>query len=473
MNTIFFDIESNGLLYDATKVHVLSLGTNESSEVFTYYDEPSLSPGDKIGKIETGLDYLFTADRLVGHNIVGYDLPLLKKIYPEFKLKEGCVIIDTMLLSCIYDPDGAVSLEDWAKKLGGEVKVSHEDWSSLSENMIKRNRSDVRLTKSVYDFLMAQDIPMKSHDLEKRVLEIHTKQTQYGVLFDKEKAIFYYNSILMEMKSLEEKILLIAPMKCICSSDKEDSEGLTVDVEKPFLKSGAVNSNVIKYLGTEIYKTVRGPFCRVEFKKLDLHSSSQVKELLLTLGWKPTEYNFSKKTGAITSPKLTEDSYDSLPDGLGKEIAKYNTLSHRKNYLVNADGGGAIASVRDDGRVSADAMTCATNTARYRHSGTVCNIPKVSKDKESGELLYYTSGKQSVPYGTEIRSLFGVTPGSTMLGFDLAGIEARMLAHFCYKYKGGPEMADLILTGDFHQHNADAWGITRNLAKNSLYALVN
>jgi hypothetical protein len=35
----------------------------------------------------------------------------------------------------------------------------------------------------------------------------------------------------------------------------------------------------------------------------------------------------------VTSPKLTDDDYEQLPEGLGKKIAEYNTYKHRRNFL--------------------------------------------------------------------------------------------------------------------------------------------
>jgi DNA polymerase I-like protein with 3'-5' exonuclease and polymerase domains len=163
-----------------------------------------------------------------------------------------------------------------------------------------------------------------------------------------------------------------------------------------------------------------------------------------------------------TSPKLTEDSYDSLPPGLGKAIAEYNTLKHRRNFLKNADGKGAIASaISGNGRVQAEAFTCATNTSRYRHQGVVCNIPRVGS-----------------AYGEEFRSLFIVPEDSWMIGVDLSGIEARCLAHHILNggYKDAEATADLILSpdkgSDFHSYNAKVWGCDRNTAKSVIYALL-
>lgn len=58
-----------------------------------------------------------------------------------------------------------------------------------------------------------------------------------------------------------------------------------------------------------------------------------------------------------------------------------------------------------------------------------------------------------------------------MLGLDLKGIEIRMAAHFAYPYPGGKELADEILSGDFHTANATLWDVDRNTGKTGLYLL--
>ena len=46
-----------------------------------------------------------------------------------------------------------------------------------------------------------------------------------------------------------------------------------------------------------------------------------------------------------------------------------------------------------------------------------------------------------------------------------------MLAHYLTRYDGG-RYRDILLTGDIHQTNADAIGVTRKLVKNISYAII-
>lgn len=196
---------------------------------------------------------------------------------------------------------------------------------------------------------------------------------------------------------------------------------------------------------------IGGPFCKVEFQQINLNSFTQVKDYLLSQGWKPTEYT------EAGSPKLTEDSFDSVSGEIPQLIARRSVLMHRKRMLSsvkkNGEDGGLLNMVRGDGRIEARAITNATSTGRMVHSQIV-NIPA------SGAV-----------YGEEFRSLFIVPDGYVMGDIDAQALEARCMSHYLLNYKDGDKIADILLNQDVHQVNADLWGCTRKEAKSPFYAL--
>ena len=76
-----------------------------------------------------------------------------------------------------------------------------------------------------------------------------------------------------------------------------------------------------------------------------------------------------------------------------------------------------------------------------------------------------------VPSDERFRKLFTASPGLTMCGADLMGIELRMLAHYLARWDEG-RYADVLLHGDIHQENADKIGISRKLVKTVTYAFL-
>ena len=76
-----------------------------------------------------------------------------------------------------------------------------------------------------------------------------------------------------------------------------------------------------------------------------------------------------------------------------------------------------------------------------------------------------------VPSDERFRRLFTATPGLTMVGADLSGIELRMLAHYLARWDEG-RYANVLINGDIHQENADKIGISRKLVKTVTYAFL-
>ena len=96
--TLVFDIETNGLLFEADRIHCLSIYHSDTDEIETFNDEK-----DNRYSITEGLSRISDSDYIVGHNIINYDLPVIKRIYPFFTT--NAVIVDTLLCSRLYHPN--------------------------------------------------------------------------------------------------------------------------------------------------------------------------------------------------------------------------------------------------------------------------------------------------------------------------------------------------------------------------------
>ena len=169
---IVFDLETNGLLHDATRIHCLALHWQDLDHTESYNDEPyAKSPKDlPMGSgysITTGLSWLELADVIVGHNIIGFDIPVIKSIYPWFN--PSGIIVDTLLLSRLYHPNlldidksrnwnhmplqlyGRHSLEAYGYRLG-EYKgnfAKTTDWEEWSQEMQDYCTQDVVVTNKL------------------------------------------------------------------------------------------------------------------------------------------------------------------------------------------------------------------------------------------------------------------------------------------------------------------------------------
>jgi len=146
---LVFDAEADNLLDGATRTWcIVAKDIDEKHEEAIYYFQPD--------QIESGLEFLSEAEELIGHNIIGYDLPLFEKLYG---FKYGGTLTDTLILSRLLNPDrpkpkgyngkAVHSVESWGVRFG-HPKPSHEDWTQYSPEMLHRCREDVLITEKIY-----------------------------------------------------------------------------------------------------------------------------------------------------------------------------------------------------------------------------------------------------------------------------------------------------------------------------------
>ena len=183
---LIFDIETDDL--NATKVWCLV--AKELNGKIHKFDN---------NQIQDGLDLLSTADTLIGHNIIGFDLPVIKKL-KGIDLTKHKGIVDTLVISRLLNPvrDGGHSLEKWGWKLGS-AKQDKPDFSSYSEEMMKYCIQDTKLNKLVYHKLQQDAVGFSkdSIELEHTTSKILQDQYENGFLFDEKEAMLLLSSLNM------------------------------------------------------------------------------------------------------------------------------------------------------------------------------------------------------------------------------------------------------------------------------------
>ena len=455
---LVFDTESDGFLNEATQLFSICAVDLDTG------DRYSFDPG---GIVE-GLELLSKADLIIGHNIYMHDIPLMQRLYPWWTYKAAH---DTFIMSSLYMPDraGGHSVEAYAN-ITGVAKVQNEDWSQWTPHMQHRCEEDVEGNVLIWEHLSKKmgDEWDKALELEYSVARIQAQQSMNGVLFDVKAARKLYKEIDGRISEIEERLRKELPDKWVMHG--------TTFVKKPFKKDGDYSKAVYDWMGEDVDQ-VGGPFTKLMTEEFNINSDAQVKEYFLKQGWQPTQWNYKKdpetgfkmkdKRGQLikSSPKLTEDSYDTIQGDLPNLIAERAVLLHRRSLIYNVrktDGAktGWANIIRPDGRISADAIPQATPTGRYRHKNIV-NVPKAH---------------EKVVYGKEIRSLFIVPEDKVMVGADAVALENRIEGHYTAFFDGG-EYARTLLEGDPHTSNSKAFSnglgieVDRNLAKSIKYAI--
>jgi DNA polymerase-1 len=455
MTTRFvFDIESDGLLPTVSAVWCLVIKDADTQETFSYSDYDSELPD-----LATGLAKLYEADELIGHNIIGYDLAVLKKLFGWTPLPNQR-LIDTWILSQVNSFKRKFtryhSLKDWGVHLG-DNKIEWNDWSGYSKDMLRYCIQDTALNVKVYKLLAAeakaiiQKNPLyrKGVEVEMEFAVIESEIQAKGWMFDMAAAQTLLTEINNKLDAIEAVLEPRIGMRCIKLDGKDEYK------EPAWRKDGFYTVNTVKHfnLPQESGRTTRpieGPYCRVSFEQGKVGSIEVVKDWLYSIGWVPDEWNVEKVNGKFVnkSPKITESSLEKLgPDAM--LVSEFYTIRSRKGILE-----GWIEAVKNspDNRLHGRMWTVGTATFRCRHE-VVANIPSVDS-----------------VYGKEMRALLICEPGTVIVGADSAGNQMRGLCH----YIGNKDFTDTVINGDIHQKNADilsgVYPTPRKSAKPWLYA---
>jgi DNA polymerase-1 len=470
MSKYVFDIEADDLLLSCERMWVLVTYNLATGEIKHYLD------GDL-----SWMEVFNKAKLVVGHNILGYDVFVLKKLF-NYEFPKTCNMHDTLLMSQILDyrrfgKEGH-SLERWGRALGNH-KIDFHDFSKYSEEMLTYCKQDVLLNVAVYNKLLEE---LKELKKARPNLATYLKSEHYvarwateaqlkGWPFDVEAAINLMKNLQDEKDRIHALLYDILGIKSVIvdripNIPPDAPEGTVRAVTKSpkWKKNGEYDSHTCRWFGVNPEdgldnRPIWGDFSRVEFKHLELTSVSDVKLFLERNGWEPTEWNWKfdevSKTKIKGSPKITEDSLELL-GGNGRLYADFLTINSRFNILKTW-----IENVDSNGNLHGDSMIIGTPSMRTRHQ-IIVNVPSADS-----------------PYGKEMRKLFSAKPGWVLVGADSAGNQARGLAH----YINNEEFTDTILNGDIHTYNANAlttalksmkidYEVPRSAAKRVLYAFL-
>lgn len=444
-----FDLESNGLLPTVDKIWILTILNRDTYEVYEYSDhDESLPP------LKDGLTFLSTADILFGHNIIGYDLRVLKKLCGWYPLPTT-KIVDTWLLSLLvqYKRKHKHGLEGWGEFLN-EPKVANDVWDVYSPVIRERCLQDVRINVKVYNRL-AEDAtkiikryPLftKGMEVEMEFARIEADIQDTGWMFDMPAAIKLLGEIDDKLETIERVLEPKIGLRCV----KTDG---TLSKHPAWRKDGCYTLATVKHFGIEADRgrtdrPLEGEYSRISFEQGKVGQIEVVKDYLYSIGWEPDEWNVEKvgKEWVKKSPKITESSLKPLGE-TAMMISEYYTVRSRKGIL---EGWINEVSKTEDKRLHGRMWTIGTPTFRCRHE-VVANIPSVDS-----------------VYGREMRALLICEQGMSIVGADSAGNQMRGLCH----YIGNDEFTHEVINGDVHQRNADALGTTRKLAKPFLYAFL-
>ena len=428
---LLFDIETDGLLDTVSKVHCIVARDVDTNEEYVW-------TGDECRE---GFSFLNTADTLIGHNIMAFDIPVLEKLFSE-KLTE-LNIRDTLVLARLIWPDrrdrdfklfrsgklppkmiGSHSLKAWGYRIGeykGEFGET-TNWAEFSDEMLDYCRQDVVVNVKLFKKIEALSYSEDAIQLEHDIHQILITQEHDGFPFDEQKAQELF--IVLNERRLE--------------IERELTERQPPWVEETEFIPKVNNSKLGYQKGVPFIKRKEIPF--------NPNSREHIARMLMEkYDWKPKVFT---ETG---QPKVDDKVLSGLKYPEAELLSEYLMLQKRIGQL--SEGEQAWMKLSKNGVIHGRVNHMGAVTSRCTHQNPNCaQIPSVN-----------------APYGTECRSLFHAPDGWMVMGCDVSGLELRMLGHFVAKFDNG-KYADIVVNGDIHTANQQAAGLpTRNMAKTFIY----
>jgi DNA polymerase-1 len=421
-----FDIETDGLLREVTKIHCIVARDIDTDEEYRWDN----------GDIKRGLAFLLCADELWGHNIVGYDYQAIREIYPKWVYKG--TTYDTLILSRLFFTDlldrdfrsrpanmpanlyGRHSLESWGHRLGvhkSEFGKSLEgDWSTYTPEMLEYCAQDVVVSVAVAKMFQSKlEIYKDCIDTEHRIADLMAWQERMGFPFDVDKAHQLESKLRTELDDISDEM-----------------------------------RNTFAFIdgGTFVPKRDNGPRGYVQgaamckLKEFSPTSRDHIAWAFETFrNWEPKERTASGRA------KID----DSVLKEIGTEEAlKFSRILELQKHLGQlSEGKNAWLKQERDGRVH---HSCILNT-------------------NTGRMAHMRPNLAQVPSAPEYRELFYPGKDRVQVGADASGLELRCLGHYLSPFDGG-SFARTVVEGDIHTELAQIYGTDRKSGKGVTYCLI-
>ena len=443
---LIFDTETDGLLDEVTKIHILAIKDTITGVTDVYRND---SMRDGLKRLE---ENAAAGVQLCGHNVIKYDIPVIQKLYPWFKVADH-LVVDTIVLSRFIFPDmkdsdnkliakgkltnsnwNSHSLDAWGERLGNKKAKYDGGWAEWNQDMEDYCVQDISTTETLAIYLLTRNPSVVATVLEHRVAFILARQERFGFLFDAKAAAALYSKLVKRKLTLEREIReTFAPLYV--------RKGKTFVPKKDDQKKGYVTGAHMTQLTL------------VQFNP---GSRDQIARLLVgKYGWKPVDFTDGGK------PQIDDEILQKLSYAEAKPLAEYFMVEKRIAQVAEGDKAW-MKLVKPDGRMHGAVNTNGAVTGRMTHSWP--NMAQVPAGYS--------------PYGEECRACFCVPEGKLEVGADASALELRDLAGYMAYYDGGSYITTVVNGKksdgtEIHSVNMRALGLTdRDVAKTWFYAFI-
>lgn len=436
VNAFVFDIESDGLLDECTKIHCLAYIRIGSTEV------KYLTDTEDIVRFFSQKDLT-----LIGHNIITYDIPVVEKLLGmEVKCKR---VVDTLGISWYLNSSKDKSFKHGLEYYGeryGIPKPKVEDWDNLPlEVYVDRCIEDVKINFTLWKDQEAQ-LKYLYEDSWKEVfriidyitskLEVVKEQNSNRLKLDINLIKYEINRLTKLSDERREDLVRVMP--------KKETMSKKTKPKNIFRNDGSLSVAGSKwYEFLESMHLPKDTDYEVEYvssvEEPNPDSMVQIKDWLFSLGWKPEHIKYvrNKATNEVREIPQISNEYESTelcPSVLKlaekvpeiNALAGYSTIKHRLAMYE-----GFLRDMDSEGRLQWD-MGGFTNTFRLKHRKVV-NLPS-----------------PRAPFAENIRGVFIAEEGGYLAGADLSNIEDLSKRHYIKPLD--PEYVESMMSEGYDGH---------------------
>lgn len=403
MNYVVIDTESDGLLDEATKIHVMSYSVNGSVPV-SVFDYAQIN--QLIGT------WIKDGYKLVGHNFIRHDIPLLNKHCKTTITWKDC--IDTLALSWYLNFDRLKhGLESYGDDYGVPKPVV-DDWHNLTpEEYAHRCQEDCKINLRLFRELWGKLDKLYGNEAEANRLTLYLMhKMDCAREAEEQRWQLDVGSVKRHIATLEqqqeEKTVELASVMPKVEKFKWK--------EKPKVthkKDGTLSSHGEKWFA--LLREHKLPMNHNEpvqvhdrWEEPNPASNDQIKAWLYALGWEPETFKYVRNKETGDERKIEQVRVDGLLcDSVTRLIEQVPELKALEGLTVINHRLGIFRSFlknEKDGFVKAE-IAGFTNTMRFKHKEPLVNLPKVS-----------------LPWGPEIRGALIAGDGNLLCGSDMVSL---------------------------------------------------
>lgn len=447
----YFSVDQDGNLILQDTVHSKFYKSNIETKAYNEVLEEGLlfnSLPKRILSKETLARIFQNCEELIGHNIINYDLPMMK-LYGLLDYEIGwpgqdsllngkpCLITDTLVWSKLLNPDrqdsfGKHGLAAWGLRLGFPKWDFHE-FDQWSWRMCAYCFNDTLVSVELYEALINEANQDKTdwktaYGMEAKLVDLTLKQEIFGFHFNKDLANWCVEDLTQKLKERADIVEPSLPRKPLNKGQLKEYTPPT----KQLLKNGELNSFIQKFAlkhDAEIVKQTREddesafdyyfkyedkqykiPFTEalVDSLPTNIKDNDHVKGYLLSLGWDPSEW--TERDLTKNSKKQTLDVSKII--AAIKRYAASTAGSHYEKYRLDFVGCNDISKLEEfllkkyhnNPRKGLKVYT--SPKLRVGAEKTICpNLDKIDTNKDFVQAIVewhtYTHRKNSISGGVD------------------------------------------------------------------------